>query len=371
MTWRERFVEAMTFGTPDHVPNHELGLWGQTVERWLGEGAPPEAVEGNWFDGLDFWQMDRREFLDVNLGMIPPFEAEVLEETDRYVVVRHGNGIVTKALKEGTVRGTRLSMDQYLHFAVETPEDFAALRRRFDPADPARYPDRWEERLAEWRRREHPLCLGVNCVMGLYSNMRVWMGTENLSLAFHDQPALVHEMLDFIVDFSMAGFERALTGVDIDYFNYFEDFAYKTGPLFSPAAFREFFLPRYQRFNEFLRGHGVRIITLDSDGNIEVLLPLLIEAGITGIWPLEIAADMNPVRLRREYGHDLTLSGGIDKRELAKGRAAIDRELESKLPPLLADGGYIPHVDHTVQPDVSYDDFCYYMQRKRKLCEGG
>jgi len=370
MTQRERFVRTMTFTGPDRAPNHELGLWGQTYERWLNEGAPEEGVGGDWFSGLDYHGMDRREFIAINMGMAPPFDYEVLEEDDRYVTARHGNGIVTRALKEGTVRGTRWSMDTYLRFAVERPEDFAALKKRYDAHDPARYPADWGEHLPDWKERDHPVCLLVNGSIGLYSNCRIWMGTENLSYAFHDQPKLVHEMVDFIADFTIETLHRALDEVDIDYFNYFEDFAYKTGPLLSPAAFREFLLPRYQRINEFLRAHGVDTITLDSDGNIEVLIPLLLEAGITGIWPCEIAAEMHPQKIRREHGHHLTLGGGIDKRELAKGRKAIERELLPKVAALLEDGGYIPYVDHTVPPDVPWEDFLYYMDLKRRCLKG-
>jgi uroporphyrinogen decarboxylase len=370
MTQRERFIRTMTFDNPDRPPNHELGLWGQTYERWVAEGAPPEALDGSWFDGLDYYGMDRREFLNVNLWMMPHFEYEVFEETDRHIVFRDGNGTVHKALKEGTVRGTRPSMDQYLRFAVETPEDFEALKRRYDPTDPARYPADYADTVERLKTRDHPVCLCVNCAMGLYSNCRVWMGTENLSLAFYDQPKLVHAMMEFIADFTIAALERALQDVEIDYFNYFEDFAFKNGPLMSPAVFREFMLPHYQRINEFLRAHGVRTITLDSDGNTEVLIPLFIEAGITGHWPCEVAAGMDVVKLSRQYGRDMAFQGGIDKRELAKGRAAIEAELLSRIPPLLDNGGYTPYVDHTVPPDVSWQDFLYYMELKQRCLEG-
>jgi Uroporphyrinogen decarboxylase (URO-D) len=370
MTERDRFIETMTFGAPDRVPNHELGLWGHTYERWLTEGAPEEAVAGDWFVGLDYYGMDRREFVPINMGMIPPFDTEVLEETDRHIVARHGNGIVTRALKEGTVHGTRWSMDTYLRFAVETPEDFQALKRRYVASEPTRYPGDWQARVEAWARRQHPLCLLTNAAMGLYSNCRIWMGTENLSYAFHDQPKLVHEMMDLIADFTIEVLHRALDEVEIDYFNYFEDCAYKTGPLLSPAAFREFLLPRYKRINEFLRSHGVKIITLDSDGNTEVLIPLILEAGIDGIWPLEIAAEMHPQKLRAQYGRDLALCGGIDKRELAKGPKAIEQEVLSKVPALIEQGGYIPYVDHTVPPDVAWQDFLYYMELKRKCLAG-
>jgi hypothetical protein len=101
-----------------------------------------------------------------------------------------------------------------------------------------------------------------------------------------------------------------------------------------------------------------------GEGN---LIPLMLEAGITCLWPLEIASDIDPVALRRQYGRNLALAGGIDKRELAKSRREIEQELLRRIPPLLDRGGYVPHVDHTVPPDVSYDNFRYYLDMKMKL----
>jgi len=96
----------------------------------------------------------------------------------------------------------------------------------------------------------------------------------------------------------------------------------------------------------------------------------MIEAGVNYHWPLESAAGMDPVKLRAEYGKDLALSGGIDKRELAKDKVAIEAELLSKVVPLLEAGGYIPTVDHTVPPEVPLDNFLYYLELKRKIAEG-
>ncbi len=78
---------------------------------------------------------------------------------------------------------------------------------------------------------------------------------------------------------------------------------------------------------------------------------------------------MNPVALRKKYGKDLTLMGGIDKRALTKDKKSIEAELMGKLPYLFSSGGYIPFVDHTMPPDIPYDNFRYYMDLKRKLLE--
>lgn len=369
MNERERFIETMTFGSPDRIPNHELGLWGQTVERWIGEGMPTDALKGNFFEGEPFFKLDRREFVNVNVNMIPPFEAMVIEEDERTILYRDEQGILRKALKEGTVRGTRPSMDLYIDFPVKTREDFHRIKERYDPFSPGRYPSDWEEKAKRWERRDCPLCLLANGTFGFYSMLRRWMGTVNLSYAFYDTPELVEEMLDFLCDFFIETTRRAVKELDIDYFNFFEDFAGKGGPLLSPQIFRRLFLPRYKRVIEFLRGNGINIITLDSDGNIEVLIPLLIEVGVTGIWPLEVASGMEPAKLRKEYGSSLALSGGIDKRALAKNRESIRREL-LKVASLIEQGGYIPTVDHTVPPDVSYSNFLYYLELKLKLLEG-
>lgn len=367
---RERFLRTVRFQSVDRVPYHELGFWGQTIERWLGEGMPAGVAEDDVWRGSGFFRTDARDFIHLNIFMVPPFNYKVLGEDARTVTFVDYEGVTHLALKEGTVRGTRASMDQYIRFPVETPKDFAAMRERFQAREPSRYPADWTRMVERWRRRDYPLCLLTNATFGLYSMLRRWMGTENLSYAWHDQPRLVHEMLDFLTEFFIELTGPALKAVEVDYFNFFEDLAFKTGPLLSPATFREFLMPRYRRIIEHLHGHGVGVITYDTDGNSEPLIPDLIAAGVSLLWPCECAAGMDVRRLRAKYGHDLALSGGIDKRELAKGRKEIEREVTAKVAPLIEDGGYIPTVDHAVPPDVSYANFMYYLDVKCAVAEG-
>jgi len=58
--------------------------------------------------------------------------------------------------------------------------------------------------------------------------------------------------------------------------------------------------------------------------------------------------------------------GGVDKRALAAGPDAIDRELE-RIRPAVEAGGCIPAVDHSVPPDVSWENFQYYLKRRAEL----
>ena len=370
MTPRERFLRVNHFESVDHVPFIEIATWGQTVERWLGEGMPSEVDTSFYVNGNEFFGFERWEYMPINVWMWPAFEHEVLEEDERVIVFRGGDGIVHRALKEGTVRGTRASMDQYVSHPVTDRASFLEMKKRFDPRTPLRYPRWWSDVVRCYEGRDYPLALTGIGGFGFYSMLRNWMGTEAACTIFYDDPKLAEEMLDFLADFFIELTTRALSDVDVDWYNYFEDFAYKTGPLVSPRIYEKFLMPRYKRVNEHLLAHGVDVISLDSDGNIEVLLPLIAETGINHICPMEQAAGMDAVRIRKEYGQTFAMMGSIDKREIAKGRAEIEQELMRQVPQLLESGGYIPTVDHSVPPDVSYDNFLYYLDLKRKLIEG-
>lgn len=367
----ERFLDCMEYRSSDRRPNHELGVWPQTAERWRREA--PEAVEGwtwNWFVGEDALGLDRREYIPVHYGFIPPFEPVVIQETEEYEIFRDALGIVHKALKAGTVAGGRMCMDQYLEHPVRSPEDFPDIKRRLVAGLPERYPPDLDAAIERWRQRDYPLVLGVNCAAnGFYWRAREFMGTENLSIAWYDWPDLMHEMMEFFADFIIETSRPVLERIHVEYFTLNEDFAMKSGPLIGPGIFRKFIFPHLRRMVEFMKSHGVRYFAVDSDGNPTPLIPLLMDAGVDIIWPIERASEMDPLELRRRFGKSLRLWGGVDKRELARGPEAIGAHL-AQLRPLIEEGGFIPTVDHTVPPDISWDNFRWYMDMKRDLLAG-
>ncbi|NLI01461.1 MAG: hypothetical protein GX446_18440 [Chthonomonadales bacterium] len=367
----ERFLDCMEYRSSDRRPNHELGVWPQTIERWRGEN--PEAIQGftwNWFWGEDALELDRRDYVPVHYGFVPPFEHIVIEETDDYEVFRDGLGVVHRALKAGTVGGGRMCMDQYLDHPVHTPEDFPDIKRRLVAALPERYPADLDARVEAWKGRDCPLVLGVNCAAnGFYWRAREFMGTEALSMAWYDYPDLMHEMMEFYADFIIETSRPVLERIAVEYFTLNEDLAMKSGPLLSPATYRTFIFPHLRRMVEFMKGHGVRYFAIDSDGDPTPLIPLMMDAGVDVIWPIERASEVSPQGWRAQFGKSLRLWGGVDKRELARGPEAIRTHLREFIP-LIEEGGFIPTVDHTVPPDISWDNFRYYMDAKRALLEG-
>ncbi len=119
--------------------------------------------------------------------------------------------------------------------------------------------------------------------------------------------------------------------------------------------------------NDLLRSNGVDVIYLDSDGNLNELIPLWLECGINFHWPFEAVAGNDAVAIRKKYGKDLIIGGTIDKRALIKGKEAIREEVMSKVPFLLEQGGYFPSVDHLVPPDVTFENYCYYINLMREV----
>jgi uroporphyrinogen decarboxylase len=143
----------------------------------------------------------------------------------------------------------------------------------------------------------------------------------------------------------------------------------KAGPLCSPATYREFCLQPLKRVTDLLHRHGVHTIIVDSDGNNDALIPLWLEAGVTGLRPFEAAAGCDPVAIRRRYGKDFVIQGAIDKRALSGSFEEIEREVLSKVPWLCLQGAYFPQVDHLVPPDVPLANYRHYARLLRQVVE--
>jgi len=371
MTALQRFLNVMDYKPVDQVPNWEAGAWSQTIERWQKESAGACKLDGFWFPGVDYLGMDPREFISFNGGMIPCFTHEVLSEDADTQTFRDSNGCVRRTLKAGAVNGGSACMDTFLSFPVEGAADWQEIKKRFDPTHPRRYEPNWRTlRVAGWHARKHPLIFGHNCAtLGFYWTARELLGTEGVSYAWYDQPEMMHDMMHFWGDFLIETARPILEATSVEYICLNEDLSMKNGPLLSPETYREFILPHLKRVIEFYRGHGVRHVCIDTDGDPEALIPMMMDVGVDAIWPLERAAGQDPLRLRKKFGRSLRLWGGVDKRELAKGPAATDAHLR-ELRPLIEEGGFIPTVDHTVSPDVSWENFLYYVQAKQKLLNG-
>ena len=139
----------------------------------------------------------------------------------------------------------------------------------------------------------------------------------------------------------------------------------RQGSLISPKMVREFMMPNYRKIKEFADSKGIPLISVDSDGNVAELVPIMMENGVNYIYPFEVQAGCDIEEYRRLYPR-LGILGGLDKRALSVGKEAIDKELE-RAEHMLPLGGYVPQPDHNVPPDVPWENYKYYMNRLREL----
>jgi len=361
----------MRFDTTQGLPwwADWLGPW----KRWKAEGLPVDLDQDDdrlraWclrhfgFEGMYsiFWGQPR---VPVEIGVLPAFPLEVFEENDTCRIFRGGDGVIQKQLKD---TGEFMHSTQFLDYPIKNRADWERFRdERLDPNARGRYPaDReWEAMKLAWKGRDFALSIDGGSFYGL---LRDWIGVERLSVLFYDDPGLVRDMMEYLAGFYVRVLEKAVSEVEVDFAMFWEDMCYKTGPLLSPAMFRDFMLPCYRKVTSFLRHHGIELSWVDCDGNIDALIPLWLESGVRGFYPLEAAAGMDAARLRALYGKRIVMWGNVDKRALARGRHEIDAEL-ARLAPVASAGGFIPLVDHQVPDDVPLENYLYYLEGRAEL----
>jgi uroporphyrinogen decarboxylase len=362
----DRYYRVFTYQSVDRVPDVEFGYWPQTIRRWLKEGLPAEyeTEKNQMFSAkLDAYFGFENEGvrLDLKTGMNPLFTEEVIERKGNSVVMRDSSGVVAQRY---TNEVDESSIPHFLRFPVETPQDWAAMKQRYRFDDPVRQLDpRAVEDFKAGARAGKMASLGF---VGFYGQLRNWMGFQNLSTAFYDYPEMIRDMVSHWAELCARQVERLPDDAVIDQVAWWEDMAGKNGPFVGPGMFREFLQPGYHRVMQAARRRGAVIGVVDCDGNPHDIVANWIVEGVNIMFPVEQAAGCDAYAWRREFGKELLIRGAIAKVPIAVGGTAIDKELE-RIKPLLAQGGVIPHLDHLVPPDISFDNYRCYLDKKRKL----
>ncbi|MGD9517890.1 MAG: uroporphyrinogen decarboxylase family protein [Armatimonadota bacterium] len=358
MTHRERWLRHLRFEPVDYIPDEEFGYWDNTFRRWHREGLPEEINNNSIAD--QYFGFAPRAYVPINMGLIPTFEYKVLEDAGRYRVVQDGSGVISKVFTDGTD-----TIPTYLDFPLKGRREWEELfKPRLDPTTPGRYPADWDAHVARLRDADAPVVVGGGSLFGW---LRDWAGFEGIALMVYDDPQLFEDMVEHLCWFITTLLERAVRDIKtIDASAFWEDMCYRAGCIISPKTFRRYLTPRYKRITDLLAKAGCHINYLDCDGNIMGVIDCWAEGGINCMFPVEVAAGSDPLEIRRKYGHDVLMLGGVNKRALAAGREAIDAELR-RIEAAVKEGGWIPHVDHRVPPDVSYNDYLYYLKRKREV----
>ena len=320
----ERFARLLAGDTGiDRTPVIEWAPWWDlTYKNWFQQGLPqmkPEEINAYW--GHDPLKQFGLPLIEPECPQPAFFGGPIMENEEDYKRIRK-----------------YLFTDRLLDMADKEIGDYVRAHEGED--------------VAYWYTLE-----------GYFWFPRRLFGIEGHLLAFYDYPELMLEINHDLCKFHKKCLEVVYSHIQPLFMTFGEDMSYNLGPMLSKACYDEFMLPFYKEMVPRIKARNTRVI-IDTDGQVEPLIPWFLEGGIEGILPLERMAGVDVNRIRKNYP-ELILIGGYDKTVMHKGEAAIRAEFERILPAIRS-GRYIPSVDHQTPPAVSVEDYRLYLSLLRE-----
>ncbi|HUW55634.1 MAG TPA: uroporphyrinogen decarboxylase family protein [Planctomycetota bacterium] len=349
MTSQERFRRMFEHRDADRVPIID-SPWGPTVERWHTEGMPEDV------NFTDFFDIDHVSGL--HLDNSPQYPEKTVEETEDSITVTTSWGVTVRNWKHAA------STPEYIDFTITDPDKWREAKKRITPSEDRIDWDALKRDYPVWRRNGHwthaVLWFGFDV-----THARV-VGTERLLMAMIEQPDWCLDMFNHMLDVNIALLERVIdAGYTFDSTFTYDDMGYKGRQFFSMDTFRELLKPVHKRAIEWAHSKGMKT-ELHSCGNIRPFVDEFVEIGLDALNPLEVKAGMDALELKRTFGNDLVLHGGINAVSW-NNLETLEAEMREKLPVLKENGGYICSSDHSVPSSVSLEDFRRFVELAKEL----
>ncbi|MCL4378018.1 MAG: hypothetical protein M1409_06525 [Actinobacteria bacterium] len=386
-TTREIFQKIMSFESAERTLNWEFGYWGGTINKWYSEGLPKikglpkevkygETVFGpglHWpepsydeslvrdFDISYYFKFDEGiELVPYNYWIFPMFEKKVITEDEDHIELYDQHGKRIKIIKDES------SMPMYLEWPVKSRKDWECIKEERFSLDniERRFIGDKESFLKRIKNRTFPLGLFSDPI-GFFGSIRFLIGEENLFLLYYDDPKLIKDIASHLCELWISIAEELIQEIDFDIVCFWEDMSGKQGSLISPVMFRKFLTPYYKRIIDFLKSRNMKNFLVDTDGNVNELIPLFLEAGVNTMYPFERQAGNDILEIRNKYP-ELKMLGGFNKNTLFEGKISINKELEI-IKQLIKKDGYIPFCDHLVPPNVSWENYKYFRNELKNV----
>lgn len=363
MSSREIFLNIMHFKKVFSPPLWDLeGISSGTIYRWWNQGLPLGVSP------YDYFGFSKELMLPIDFGPIPSYPPKFLEENEDYIVYINRWGFIEKKSKVYTPERAGYQAYCYIDTPNKSREDWNNYKKRYNPRDLRRFPKYWGEEFFEWcNNLDMPIKLRIDWGPGRGPKGGYTFGFERFLQFIWREPDLIHDVMNSYADFTI-NILKEISKVRVDYVVFVEDgIAYRHGPIISPKTYEQFWYPYLKKVIDFLRTLNIDIICYYASGNINQLMPILLKAGFNTFAPLESAAGMDAIKLREKYGKNIRLMGNISKQALVNGPKAIEKEIYQKVPLLMEEGGYLPAVDDTILPEISFENFKYYVNCLRSV----
>ncbi len=348
---RDEYLDYMTFQRNERPLFTEifgplLGL----KEEWEDQGATEAELDFSAFH----YRCHLSARVPVNTGWIGSENGGgVLEETDEYKIFLDEMGRTMK-LPKGFA-----TLALPLDYPVKTMDDWRRLKHHYEFSE-ARFGDNWQAIATEHLAAGRMLTVSIP---GGFDTPRQLMGDAEACVAYYDQPELMHDILATVGETAQKVLDRVSAAVQVDCLFVHEDMAGKSGPLAGPKQVTEFIAPYYRRIWDMLADRGTRLFDQDSDGDMNPVLDAFLDAGVNCMHPMEPAAGMDVVAIRKKYGDRLAFSGGIDKHIIRASQAEIVTELERVIPPIIATGGAVLGLDHRIPNGTPLANYRFYIDK--------
>ncbi len=207
-------------------------------------------------------------------------------------------------------------------------------------------------------REETDRALVFTCGCNLFEWGTFLRRIDNFMMdVYVDQPN-VEKLLDVLLEQHLQTLEKVCESVgDVaDIIRFGDDLGMDSGGFMSPDIYAKIFKPRHTKLNEYVKKHSNMKTFLHSCGSIHELLPHLIDAGFEVINPVQTTArNMEPERLKKEFGKDITFwGGGCNTRTILNH--ATPQEVydytKKTIDIFFVDGGFVFNQEHNIMPDV-------------------
>ena len=366
--WARRLRDTYAVTPGARLVRREFGYY--CLEEWYAQGLDRQGDLDEVFDYDPWGTYDFCGLGWCEAAFDPYFETKTLEDRGEHELVQDWAGRSLLVFKDRPAS----FMPEYVDHPVKDMATWEAnCKRRMDPATPGRW-EKFHEQVAGAKEAAGKGMMLRQLIVGGYMYLRSLIGPVDLMYAWYDMPDVVHDCMQTWLALADAVTARAQKHVTFDELFFAEDICYNHGLLCSPEIMKEFLLPYYQQLIANLKSRQIDrsrhlYVQVDTDGHAPAVIDVYRESiGMDVMSPFEVAAGCDVVAIGQQYP-GLVMTGGIDKRVLAKSKADIDEMLERIIPPMRARGGYIPTCDHGVPEEVSLENYLHY--RKRCVELGG
>ena len=327
ITQRQRFLGTLLGDGSDRFPFFDLEPEEDTMRRWYREGFPRRTSFAEYFK----------------------------LETHRSI------GLVLRSYP-------------FFHKAPDLLSDPSSFKRHYNPDQKSRYERNFVEQSE--RLHEEGKVLYVDASGGGLLQMLGggdWDSLVAACFALVKRPQMVEDLVKRTVDFYCVCLERVLPKVSVDYASFYEPIASNIGPVISPAMFERFAVPGYRKVIDLLKKYRIPLrILCTTGGDLTPLLPSLIDAGINGLWISNItSAGMEYPKLRRQFGTEIALIGGIDSTALSRDEAAVRKAVQETVPELLENGHYLPCLDDRPRSNIPFAHYRLYRRTLEEIAQKG